>query len=159
VHHVFFRCTDPVRLVVTLLYNLAQYRMTRGPGSSVGIATDYGDRIPVGATFFAHVETGPGAHPASCTMGTGSFPGVKQLGRGADHTPPSSAKVENEYSYTSAPPLGSLWPVIGWPLPLQNDPSPSLCNGAKRCIIHSFLNPVDILYCLLFCCLSVIHVT
>jgi len=23
------------------------------------------------------VKTGPGAHPASCTMGTGSFPGVK----------------------------------------------------------------------------------
>jgi hypothetical protein len=24
-----------------------------------------------------HVKTGPGVHPASCTMGTGSFPGVK----------------------------------------------------------------------------------
>ena len=51
------------------------------PGSSVGIATDYGldgprDRIPVGRDF-PPVQTGPGAHPASCTMGTGSFPGVK----------------------------------------------------------------------------------
>jgi len=27
------------------------------------------------------VQTGPGAHPASCKMGTGSFPGVK-YGRG-----------------------------------------------------------------------------
>jgi len=36
-----------------------------------------GDRIPVGARFPAPVQTGPGAHPASCTMGTGSFPGVK----------------------------------------------------------------------------------
>ena len=36
-----------------------------------------GDRIPVGARFSAPVQTGPGAHPASCTMGTGSFPGVK----------------------------------------------------------------------------------
>jgi fatty acid desaturase len=44
-----------------------------------------GDQIPVGARFFAHVQTGPGAHPASCTMGTGSFPGVKRPGRGADH--------------------------------------------------------------------------
>ena len=26
---------------------------------------------------FPPVQTGPGAHPASCTMGTGSFPGVK----------------------------------------------------------------------------------
>jgi hypothetical protein len=40
-----------------------------------------GDRIPVGARFSAPVQTGPGAHPASSTMGTGSFPGVKS-GRG-----------------------------------------------------------------------------
>jgi hypothetical protein len=50
----------------------------------------------MGARFFAHVQTGRGAHPASCTMGTGSFPGVKWPGRGADHPPPSSAEVENE---------------------------------------------------------------
>jgi hypothetical protein len=54
-----------------------------------------GDRIPVGARFFAHVQTGPGAHPASCTMATCSFPGVKRPGRGVDHPPPPSAKVEN----------------------------------------------------------------
>jgi len=35
------------------------------------------DQIPVGERFFARVQTGPGAHPASCTMGTGSFLGVK----------------------------------------------------------------------------------
>jgi hypothetical protein len=50
----------------------------------------------MGARFFAHVQTGPGAHPASCTMGTGSFPGVKQPGGGSDHPPPPSAEVENE---------------------------------------------------------------
>ena len=33
------------------------------------------------ARDFPLVQTGPGAHPASCTMGTGSFPGVK-CGRG-----------------------------------------------------------------------------
>jgi hypothetical protein len=44
-----------------------------------------GDRIPVGAIFFAHVQTGPGAHPASCTMGTGSFPGVKRPPRLTTH--------------------------------------------------------------------------
>jgi hypothetical protein len=32
---------------------------------------------PGGARFSAPVQTGPGAHPASCTMGTGSFLGVK----------------------------------------------------------------------------------
>jgi hypothetical protein len=34
--------------------------------------------------------------PSLCTMGTGSFPGVKRPGRGADHPPPPSAEVENE---------------------------------------------------------------
>jgi len=45
------------------------------PDSSVGIATDYG------LDGFSPVQTGSGAHPASCKMGTGSFPGVK-CGRG-----------------------------------------------------------------------------
>jgi hypothetical protein len=52
-------------------------------------------KIPVGVRFFAHVQTGPGAHPAFCTVGTGSFPGVKRPGRDADHPPPSTAEVEN----------------------------------------------------------------
>jgi len=61
-----------------------------GAGCSVGIATELragrsGDRIPVGARFSAPVQTGPGVHPASCTMGTGSFPGVKS-GRGGGVT-------------------------------------------------------------------------
>ena len=34
----------------------------------------------MGARFSAPVQIGPGAHPASCTRGTGSFLGVKQLG-------------------------------------------------------------------------------
>ena len=45
-----------------------------------------GDRMPVGAKFSAPVQTGPGDHPASCTMGTGSFRGVKS-GRGVTLTP------------------------------------------------------------------------
>jgi hypothetical protein len=35
--------------------------------------------------FTAPVQTGPGAHPASCTMGTGSFPAVES-GRGVTLT-------------------------------------------------------------------------
>jgi hypothetical protein len=31
----------------------------------------FGDRISVGARFSASVKTGPGADPASCTLGTG----------------------------------------------------------------------------------------
>jgi hypothetical protein len=45
-----------------------------------------------------YVQTGSGAHPASCTMGTGGpVSGAKaRPGRDADHSPPSSAEVENE---------------------------------------------------------------
>ena len=46
----------------------------------------YGDRIAVGARFSAPVQTVPGAHLASCTTGTGCFPGVKS-GRGVTLTP------------------------------------------------------------------------
>ena len=59
------------------------YQM-RGPDSSVGIATDYGldgpGLNPSGDEIFPPVQTGPGAHPASCTMGTGCFPGVEAAG-------------------------------------------------------------------------------
>jgi len=55
-----------------------------GPGSSVGIATDYGLDGPGTESRcgrdFPTVQTGPGAHPASCKMSTGSFPGVNAAG-------------------------------------------------------------------------------
>jgi hypothetical protein len=62
-----------------------------GPGSVGGIANGYGLDGPGiesrwKARFSAPVHTGPGAQPASCTMGTGSFPGVKS-GRGVTLTP------------------------------------------------------------------------
>lgn len=41
------------------------------------------------------LQTGPGAHAASCTIGTGSTPGVKRPKRVADHPPSSSAEVTN----------------------------------------------------------------
>ena len=49
-----------------------------GQDSVVGIATCYrldgrGNRIPVGLRSFAPFQTGPGAHPATYTMGTGSL--------------------------------------------------------------------------------------
>jgi hypothetical protein len=70
-----------------------------GLGSSVSSdllwAGRSGDRILVGVRFFTHIQTGPGAHPASCTMGTGSFTGVKRTELGADHPPPPSTEVEN----------------------------------------------------------------
>ena len=69
-----------------------------GPGSVVGLATGYGLDGPGieswWARFTAIVQTGPGAHPASPKMGTGSFPEVEWPGRDADTSPPSSAVVK-----------------------------------------------------------------
>jgi hypothetical protein len=45
-----------------------------------------GDRSPVGLRLSAPVQTGYGAHPASCTIGIGSFPEVES-GRGVTLTP------------------------------------------------------------------------
>ena len=67
------------------------------PGSSVGIATDYGLDGPGIESWwgrdFPPVQTGPGAHPTSCKTGTGSFPGVK-CGRGVLLTSSSAAAME-----------------------------------------------------------------
>jgi hypothetical protein len=89
-----------------------------GWDSSVGIATHYGMDGPgiesrLGVRFSAPVQTGPGAHSASCTMGTGSFPGVKRPGHGVDHPPPSSAKVKERVELYLYSPSGPSWPVLG----------------------------------------------
>jgi len=56
-----------------------------GPGSSATIATDYGlddpGSNPGGKGIFRPSRPPMVAHPASCKMGTGSFPEVK-CGRG-----------------------------------------------------------------------------
>jgi hypothetical protein len=76
--------------------------------SSGSIVSDYGlddraigVRSPAEAKDFSSnlcVQTSSGAHPASCTVGTGGpFSGAKaRPGRDADHSSPSSAEVVNE---------------------------------------------------------------
>jgi len=98
------------------------YKYHSGLGSSVSIVTE----LWVGWSRiesqwwrdFSPVQTGPGAHPASCTMGTGSFPGVK-CGWGVLLTThpflvPQSWRVEL-YLY---PPSGPHWACKGITLPL-----------------------------------------
>jgi hypothetical protein len=47
-----------------------------------------------GVRFTAPVQNGHVAYQTSCTLGNGFIPrGVKRLGLGADHRPPSSAEV------------------------------------------------------------------
>ena len=72
-----------------------------------------GDRIPVGARFSAPVQTVLGAYPASCTMGTGSFPGVKRPGRGVDHPPPSKCRGLERVGLYLYSPSELSWTVIG----------------------------------------------
>ena len=92
-----------------------------GQGTSVGISTRYGldgpaDRIPVGARFSAPVQTGPGEHSASCTMGTWYLTGVNWPRLGVDHPPPSSAEVEGRVELNicslSGPSLPFLWRTL-----------------------------------------------
>jgi hypothetical protein len=68
-------------MVTSLIGLLDPFIKKDGPDSVVDIATGYGldgpNRIQVRARFSAPVQTGPGAHTASCTLGTGPFPGAK----------------------------------------------------------------------------------
>ena len=89
-----------------------------GRDSSVGIVTRYGLDGPGieswwEARFSALVLNGPRAYPASCTMGTGSFPRVKRSGCGADHPPPSKRRGHERVELYLYSPSGSSWPVIG----------------------------------------------
>ena len=72
-----------------------------GRDSAVGIANGYGLDGPGieswwGSRYSTPVQTYPGVHPASSTMGTGSFPGVKRLGRGVDHPPHIEPRLKKE---------------------------------------------------------------
>ena len=72
-----------------------------GHDSSVGIATRYGldgPRIesPWAARFSAPVQNVPRAHPASYTMDTGYFPGVKRPERGVNHPPHLAPRLKKK---------------------------------------------------------------
>jgi hypothetical protein len=102
-----------------MLHDIIRY-ISNVPGSSVGIATDYGldgpgieTKIPGGGEIFRTRPDRPWGSLSLLYNEYRVFTWVKQPGRGADHPPPSSADVENEYSNTSTPPLGPYWPVIG----------------------------------------------
>jgi hypothetical protein len=63
-------------------------------------------RVPAGArnvSLLQNVQTGSEAHPTSHPIGTGVlFPAVERRPeRYVDHSHPPSAKVKNEWSYTS----------------------------------------------------------
>ena len=82
----------PPMLSITIIYKNIPTSIETGYGLD-----GPGSNPSWGARFSAPVQTGPGAHPASCTMGTGPFSGVKN-GRGVTLTPspPFSAVVKKE---------------------------------------------------------------
>jgi hypothetical protein len=82
-----------------------------GQDGSVGIVTHYrlddpGSNPGGGVRFSAPVHVGPEVHPASCTMGTSSFPGVKRPGRGVVQLPLSSAEVKERVELYLCSPYG-----------------------------------------------------
>jgi hypothetical protein len=73
----------------------------------------FGVRSPAGAKDFSSslcVQTGSGAHPASCTMDTGD---KARPGRDADHSPASSDEVVNEWELYLLFPQAPPWRVAG----------------------------------------------
>jgi hypothetical protein len=63
--------------------------------------------MPAGPKHFLlqNVLKGSGAHPASYSMVTAVLTVAKLLGHEVNHSPPSTAEVKNEWSYTSTPPI------------------------------------------------------
>jgi len=65
----------------------------------------------VEARFSTPIQTDPGAHPASCTMGTGSFLGVKS-GWGVTLTPhPLIVPWPRKSRAIPLLPLWAVWPI------------------------------------------------
>jgi hypothetical protein len=56
----------------------------------------FGDRIPLVSIFPAPVQTGPRALSASCTMGSGSFPGKSSQGVALTTHPQLMPKLNKE---------------------------------------------------------------
>ena len=87
-------------------------------GSSVSIATRYGlDSTGIESWWgrdFLHpsgLALGPTQHPIQWVPGLSQ--GVKRSGRGIEHPPPSSAKVEGRVEVYICSHSGPSWPVLG----------------------------------------------
>jgi hypothetical protein len=59
----------------------------------------WGSDLGGGTRFFAPIHSGPRTHPASSTMGTGSFPEVKRPKRGVKHPTSSSAEAPHRVNF------------------------------------------------------------
>jgi len=89
--------------------------MRMGAGVAQSVYTRYGLVSPWiesrwgGARFSAPFQNGSEAHPASYTMGTGSFRWVKRPGRGVDYPPSSSAEFKERVELYFYSPSALSW--------------------------------------------------
>ena len=124
--------------ILDLLYTVSR-------DSSGGIATHYGLDDPGiesrwEARFSAPVHTGPGAHPASYIMRTGSLPpGVKRPERGGDFPPPSQCRGQRK---SRAVILLSLWALIpcsriNFPFYYYTTYRVIMCHKVVSCLLYS----------------------
>jgi hypothetical protein len=116
-------------LLINLLWLPVNISCMQESGSSISIVSGRGldervieVRSPAEAKDFSFslcVQTGSGAHPASCTMGTGDpFTGAKARPSGdADHSPPLVPRSRMSRSYTFSPSKrlrGVYWDSFGF---------------------------------------------
>ena len=106
--------------------------MKCGPGSSVGIATDYGLDGPGIESWWGEIfrPSIPSWGPPSLLYNEYRvFPGDKvRPERAVDHSPPSSAVVMEEQSYTSTHPVGHNRASNGNTIPLPYLNEVFICN-------------------------------
>jgi hypothetical protein len=86
VHRSVHFNTTKVTLVTANLPVACVMTWGEGGNTTAKVWPVWGSNCGGGARFSAPVQIGPGAHPASCTMGTGSFLGVESS-RGMTLTP------------------------------------------------------------------------
>jgi hypothetical protein len=133
-----------------------------GRDSSVAIATTQQarrsvNRIPAAARYSARVHTDQGVYPASCTIDTGSFLGVKQPGHGNDHLPHLVPRLKSR----AIPPL-PLWAFMTCSranvqvtpclvIPLESE--------VKITTLTCFVLPDDLGARNIFLCCQIMHIT
>jgi hypothetical protein len=102
-------------LIFKIIYDLTTLisQIIRSRSSAVPIATGYGlddrgfgVRVPLGSRIFSspcRLDRLWGPLSLLSNAYRGSFPGVKQQRREADHSPPTTAEVKKTWIYTPTP--------------------------------------------------------
>jgi len=93
-----------------------------------------------GASFSSPIKNGPGAHPASYIMGTGSFPGLKRPWPGVDYPITSSAEVKETVELYLYSPSEPTWSVLGRNLPFLLHVGNCVSNQEVMLRMHTRVN-------------------